>query len=64
MPADIAATFARNKKARERFDALSFTNRKEYVLWVVGAKREGTRADRVTKTVEKLVAGKKNPGEK
>jgi hypothetical protein len=64
VPADVAAVLAKNKKARERFDALSFTNRKEYVLWVVGAKREETREDRVKKTIAKLVAGKKNPAEK
>jgi uncharacterized protein YdeI (YjbR/CyaY-like superfamily) len=34
------------------------------VLWILTAKLEKTRADRLVKMIEKLVAGKKNPAEK
>lgn len=61
VPDDLAAAFKKNGEARRAFEVLSFTNRKEYVLWVVGAKREGTRVARVKATVEKLLAGLKNP---
>ena len=61
---DLGAKFKTNAKARAAYEALNFTNRKEYVLWIVGAKREETRADRLAKTIAKLIAGKKNPAEK
>lgn len=62
VPEDLAAAFKKNGEARRMYEALSFTNRKEYVLWVVGAKREETRAARVKGTIGKLLAGLKNPG--
>lgn len=61
VPDDLAAAFKRNSEARRAYEALSYSNRKEYVLWVVGAKREETRVARVKGTVEKLLAGLKNP---
>lgn len=63
-PKDLAAVLARHPEAEAFFDQLSFTNRKEYVMWVVEAKRPETRANRVTAALEKLVSGKKNPAEK
>ncbi len=54
----------KNKKAQEFFEKLSFTNKKEYVGWITSAKREETRSNRVAATIEKLLAGKKNPSEK
>lgn len=64
VPDDLAAALKKSAQAKATFEMLSFTNRKEYVLWIVGAKREGTRIDRVKNSIEKLVAGKKNPSEK
>lgn len=64
VPDDLSIAFKKSKKAAVAFDALNFTNRKEYVLWVVGAKREETRTARVAATVAKLLAGRKNPSEK
>jgi uncharacterized protein YdeI (YjbR/CyaY-like superfamily) len=46
------------------FEELSFTNKKEYVLWINDAKKEETREKRLVETLEKLKAGKKNPSEK
>ncbi|MFT4024223.1 MAG: YdeI/OmpD-associated family protein [Flavihumibacter sp.] len=54
----------KNKKAADFFNKLSFTNKKEYVVWITTAKREDTRQHRLQQTVEKLTAGKKNPSEK
>jgi len=60
-PADLQQLLARNAKARAAFDALSFTNRKEYVVWILDAKKPETRAARLTKTVALLSKGRKNP---
>jgi hypothetical protein len=63
-PAELEKMFTRHKKARECFQALSVSNQKEFVSWIEGAKREETRLRRLEATVEKLLAGKKNPTEK
>jgi hypothetical protein len=62
LPVDLAA--ALTTEAREFFNGLSYTNKKEYVLWVLTAKQEKTRQERIGKTLEKLLSGKKNPTEK
>lgn len=64
LPADLDKTLSKNKKAKSAFDALSYSNRREYVNWVISAKREETRKQRLDGSVEKLLAGKKNPTEK
>lgn len=61
LPDDLAAAMKRSKAAREFYDTLSFTNKKEYVEWVVTAKREETRTERVKGTIERLQNGWKNP---
>ncbi len=61
LPDDLAAALAKKKKEKSFFDSLSFTNRKEYVEWVVTAKREETRKERVKGTMERLAKEWKNP---
>ena len=61
VPDDLGAAFKKNGEARRLYEALNYTNRKEYVMWVVGAKREETRAARVKGTIEKLLSGLQNP---
>ncbi len=61
IPEDLAAAFKKNSEAGRLYEALAYTNKKEYVLWVVGAKREQTRTARVKGTIEKLLSGLKNP---
>jgi hypothetical protein len=63
-PKDLEKLLAKNGKARAAFDALSFTNRKEYVVWILDAKKPETRAARLKKTVEMLSKGKRNPSDK
>lgn len=46
------------------FESLSWSNKKEYVSWVMTARQEKTKAERIRKTIEKLTAKKKNPAEK
>jgi hypothetical protein len=63
-PGDLQKLLGRNMKARAQFDTLSFTNQREYVRWIIEAKRPETRATRLAKTVDLLSKGKKNPSDK
>jgi len=62
IPDDLAAAFAGDLEALALFDRLSFTHQREYVEWITGAKREATRARRVTQTLEMLRKDVKTPG--
>lgn len=62
-PADFAKELRRSKTASHFFDKLSFTNKKEYVSWIVNAKKEETRSRRLEAAIDKLIAGKRNPTE-
>jgi hypothetical protein len=61
LPDDLASSFKKNKKQEEFFNSLSFTNKKEYIEWIITAKREETRLERVNGTIERLTKGWKNP---
>jgi hypothetical protein len=61
LPADFAGALKKSKTATQFFNTLSFTNKKEYLEWIVTAKREETRNERVTGTIERLEKGWKNP---
>jgi hypothetical protein len=61
LPDDVAAALKKNKKELDFFNTLSFTNKKEYIEWIVTAKREETRAERVKGTIERLAKQWKNP---
>lgn len=61
LPDDLAAALKKNKKAAAYFETLSFTNKKEYLEWIVTAKREDTRAERIKGTMERLGRQWKNP---
>ena len=64
MPKELKSVLSKNKKAKSFFDSLSFTNRKEYAVWIQSAKREETKAKRVKAIIPKLLTGKRNPSEK
>lgn len=61
VPDDLAAAFAAAPEAQARYEKLSYTHRKEYVRWITEAKKAETRANRVSRTVEMLLEGKKDP---
>jgi hypothetical protein len=61
LPEDLQAMFKKAKKEFEFFETLSFTNKKEYIEWIVSAKREETRNTRVQETIERLAKKWKNP---
>lgn len=61
LPDDLATALKNNKKQESFFNTLSFTNRKEYVEWIVTAKRAETRTQRIKATIERLSKEWKNP---
>ena len=61
LPDDLATAFKKNKKQEDFFNTLSFTNKKEYIEWIITAKREETRAERIKGTMERLTKKWKNP---
>jgi uncharacterized protein YdeI (YjbR/CyaY-like superfamily) len=58
-PDDLRAALDSEPKAAATFDAFSPSCRREYVEWVVEAKRPETRAKRVAQAVEWMAEGKK-----
>jgi len=61
LPDDLAAALKKTKKQEDFFNTLSFTNKKEYIEWIITAKREETRLERVKGTIERLGKQWKNP---
>ena len=64
VPAELQRLFITNKRAAGFFESLAFTHRREYVEWIISAKRDETKQKRLVTTLEKLIAGKKNFNEK
>jgi Bacteriocin-protection, YdeI or OmpD-Associated len=60
-PADFAKELRRSKVASHFFEELSFSDQKEYMVWIASAKKEETRSRRLGQAIDKLIAGKKNP---
>src|SRR5688572_15372186 len=59
LPKELVKEFKKDKAAKAFFDKLSYTHQREYVQWINEAKKEETRLNRVTKTIEMLKKGKK-----
>lgn len=58
IPDYFLKALAKNKKAQKTFNDFSQSNKKEYVLWVTGAKTETTRDSRLATAVEWMSEGK------
>ena len=58
MPADFAAALAQVKAARKTYDAFPPSKQRDYLEWVLEAKREDTRAKRIAQAVQWLAEGK------
>jgi uncharacterized protein YdeI (YjbR/CyaY-like superfamily) len=58
VPTDLAAAFKKNRKAAATFAAFSPSNQREYVEWIGEAKREETRAKRLTTAIQWMAEGK------
>jgi uncharacterized protein YdeI (YjbR/CyaY-like superfamily) len=57
-PDDLAAALAKNAKARKTFVGFTPGKRREYIEWLVEAKREETRARRLAQAIEWMAEGK------
>lgn len=58
MPADFAAALARVQAAQQHYDAFTPGKQRDYLAWVLEAKREQTRATRIAQAVEWIAEGK------
>jgi uncharacterized protein YdeI (YjbR/CyaY-like superfamily) len=59
VPADLKAALAGDARARATFEALPPSHKREYVEWIVEAKRPQTRSRRLQTTLQWLAAGKR-----
>ncbi|HWZ15196.1 MAG TPA: YdeI/OmpD-associated family protein [Mucilaginibacter sp.] len=64
LPPDMSDVLQPIPEALSFYRQLSYSNRKEYVLWILTAKQQKTRNERLAKLADKLLAKKKNPAEK
>ena len=58
-PADLVTALKKNKAAQAAYDAFPPGCKREYVEWIVEAKREETRAKRLAQAVEWMAEGKR-----
>ena len=58
-PSDLAEALKSNPSATATFDKLSYTHRKEWVLWIESSRQPETRRTRLEKTVAALAEGKR-----
>jgi len=61
VPAELAVLFKKEKEAKAVFNSLAYSHRREYVEWIVSAKKEETRITRANGTIDRLKKGWKNP---
>jgi len=59
VPEELTKVLSKNKKAKTVFDNFSYSQKKEYVEWIIEAKTEPTRNKRLATTVEWLSEGKR-----
>lgn len=59
LPPDLAKALKPWPAARRFFEAMPFTHKREYVEWIISAKKEETRQVRIEKTVENMKAEQK-----
>ena len=61
-PPELQKELAKSKKARERWEALAFTHKKEMVNSITGAKQDETKKRRLAKVMQVLKTGAKWTG--
>jgi bacteriocin resistance YdeI/OmpD-like protein len=64
IPADLQEALDKDQKISAFFQNLAFSHKKEYVEWIVTAKKEETRLKRIEGTVTRLKQQWKNPRNK
>ena len=58
VPPDLEQALRQNPQAEAVFRQLSYTHQKEYVTWIIEAKKDDTRARRVAQTIVMVKKGK------
>ena len=58
IPENFAAALKKNKQALARFQAFPPSHRKEYIQWIVEAKKQETREARIKTALEWIAEGK------
>ena len=58
VPDDLQQALRKNARARATFEGFSPSHRREYVEWIVEAKRDETRKRRLATAIEWMAAGK------
>jgi hypothetical protein len=58
VPPALAEALDADPEAKAAFDGMAFTHRKEYARWIDEAKREETRARRVTQALDMIRTGR------
>ena len=58
VPVELAKALAQNKKAKENFDKLAPSYRRQYIGWIAVAKRAETKKRRIEKSITLLEKGK------
>ena len=61
LPEDFEKELKKKKQQFSYFDSLPFSHKKEYVEWIVSAKKEETRTARIKESIERLAKKWKNP---
>lgn len=61
LPDDFSIALKKAPQEEAYFHTLSFTNRKEYLEWIVSAKKEDTRETRIKESISRLHKRWKNP---
>lgn len=59
IPEDIAELFNKHPDAKELYNTMSYTHRKEYMRWITDAKKPETRENRKSKLIDMIISGKK-----
>ena len=59
VPPALTAALARNARARESFEKLAPSYRKQFIYWISTAKRDQTREKRIQTTVKLLAANRR-----
>jgi hypothetical protein len=58
IPPDLAAALRRSREARAHFEAMSPSHQREYIDWLIAAKRDATRKKRLATAIEWIAEGK------
>jgi hypothetical protein len=59
IPPELAKALKKNKAAETYFNSLAYSHQREYVNYILEAKKEATRLGRIAKTIEALKKGRR-----